>query len=43
MLKTSSKRRRRNVDIPGQNDEAELGAMDMMEKSHRISELEQQL
>ena len=43
LLKSSSKRRRRQVDIAGQNDEDEISAMDMMAKTRRIMELEQQL
>ena len=33
LLKTASKRRRKQADIPGQNEEHEISAMDMMAKS----------
>ena len=40
LLKTGSKRRRKQVNMVGQNEPEELSAMEDMEQASRIEELE---
>ena len=43
LLKAGSKRRRKQADISGQNEEQEMAGAQAQEQSQRIAELEQEL